>query len=257
MESQQNESIRINKFLSAAGVLSRRKADEEINAGRVFLNGNPASCGDRVGKQDRVIWNGRTFTLGDLKKKPVILAYYKPLGLVCTSAEADPASIFRKINYPEKLIYVGRLDKDSQGLLLLTTDGELANAVQKARNHHEKEYIVRVNRPVTEEFLRGLRRGGIPLGDRKTRKCTAQRQGENSFRIVITEGINRQIRRMCQAFDYRVVYLKRIRVMNIRLGDLKPGEYRELTGSEEKELRRLIRTGEAGLQKKTGLRLGE
>ncbi len=231
--------IRINKYLSEAGVLSRRKADEAVESGEVLINGKEAHSGDKVGTSDVVTYKGTEIKLKD---KKVVLAYYKPIGLVCTSKEADPDSIFRKIDYPDRLIYVGRLDQASQGLLLLTNDGDLANKIQKARNHHEKEYIVRVGSEVTDEFIKKASAGGLvfhELNGRTTKPCKIIKQGPQSFRIILTEGINREIRRICENFGYRVSYLKRIRVMNIELGDLKPGEYRELTETEIKNLRKL------------------
>lgn len=230
-----SEGIRINKYLSEAGVLSRRKADEEIERGSITVNGVTAVAGQKVFPGDEVCYKG--IPVGN-KQKNVIIIYNKPLGLVCTAKEADKDSIFRKLDYPERLIYVGRLDKDSQGLLLLTTDGELANTIQRSRNGHEKEYVVRVDKDIDEAFLKGMR-NGVPILDTVTKKCRVTKQGNRSFRIVLTQGLNRQIRRMCDHFGYRVVFLKRIREMNIMLGDLKPGEYRELTEEEEKELRRL------------------
>lgn len=233
------EKIRINKYLSECGVLSRRKADEAIEKGLITVNGRPAEKGDRVSDEDEVLYNGSPVKSRESIER-VILAYNKPLGLVCTAKDADKDSLFRKIDYPDMLYYVGRLDKNSQGLVLLTNDGELANSIQKARNDHEKEYVVRVNKPITEEFLKGMA-GGVPLEERTTKKCKLRKTGPNTFRIILTEGINRQIRRMCEYFDYRVVFLKRVRVMNIGLGDLPLGEYRRITASEEAELRRLCK----------------
>lgn len=232
---QNDDLIRINKYLSQAGILSRRKADEAIEAGLVTLNGETAVAGDKVGPGDSVCYKGKP--VGSANKEKVILAYNKPLGLVCTSKEADKDSIFHHIDYPGMLYYVGRLDKNSQGLLLLTNDGELANKIQKARNNHEKEYVVRVDKPVTEEFLKGMS-DGVML-DRMTKKCKVKKISTNTFNIIITEGINRQIRRMCECFDYRVVFLKRIRVMNIKLGNLEKGAIRKLTKQEEEVLRKL------------------
>ena len=191
--------------------------------------------GETVHEGDEVRFKGN---LVSAKKNDVIILYNKPLGLVCTSKEADKDSIFRKLDYPGKLIYVGRLDKDSQGLLLLTTDGDLANRIQKSRNNHEKEYVVRVDKDIDENFIKGMR-GGVPILDTVTKKCKCVKQGNRSFRITITQGLNRQIRRMCEYFGYKVVFLKRIRELNIELGNLKPGEYRKLTPAEEAELRRL------------------
>ncbi len=230
------EAIRINKFLSEAGVCSRRQADAALANGEITINGVMAELGAKVTEDDLVCYQGKPVE----KKNPVvILAYNKPMGLVCTSKEADKDSIFRKLDYPIRLNYVGRLDKDSQGLLLLTNDGELANQIQKSRNNHEKEYIVRVDKEITNEFLTGMR-NGVPILDTVTKKCIVKKQGPRTFRIVLTQGLNRQIRRMCDYFDYKVVFLKRIRVMNVQLGDLKPGAYRQLTPVEEAELRRSL-----------------
>ncbi|MCR5228353.1 MAG: pseudouridine synthase [Eubacterium sp.] len=239
-----NEGIRINKYLSQAGVLSRRKADEAVDRGDVTINGRVAISGDKVNTGDVVEYLGKPVTVEKVER--VILAYNKPLGLVCTSKEADKDSIFRKLDYPDMLYYVGRLDKNSQGLLLLTNDGELANQIQKARNNHEKEYVVRVDKPLTAAFVKGMM-GGVPLevdGEDKirvTKECVVEQIGKNTFRIIITEGINRQIRRMCEHFGYRVTFLKRVRVMNIPLGNLPLGHYRKLSANEEKTLREMCK----------------
>ncbi len=241
------DSIRLNKYLSSAGVLSRRKADEAISLGKVTINGKVAEMGDKVNEGDQVRYNGKLVSIEN--KEYVIIAYNKPLGLVCTAKDADKDSIFRKIDYPDMLYYVGRLDKDSQGLILLTNDGDLANNIQKARNNHEKEYVVRVDKEVTEEFIKAIG-SGIPLdidandpslGKRFTKRCKVERTGKNTFRIILTEGMNRQIRRMCQYFGYRVVFLKRVRVMNIGLGNLPIGQYRRLSKNEEETLRKMVR----------------
>ncbi len=238
------DSIRINKYMSQAGVLSRRKADEALQNGEITINGKLAQAGDMVAPGDVIKYKGNVITLSD--KEKVIIAYNKPLGLVCTSKDADKDSIFRKLDYPDMLYYVGRLDQNSQGLLLLTNDGQLANEIQRARNNHEKEYIVRVDKPITESFLRGMS-NGVPLEERTTKKCKItrvssddMRKSKFTFRIIITEGINRQIRRMCEYFGYKVVFLKRVRVMNIGLGNLKIGEWRVLTKNEEEKLRKMI-----------------
>jgi len=229
-----SEAIRLNKFLSEAGVLSRRKADEAIDKGEICINGHVALMGDKVTEEDTVTYKGEVVSS---RKKVVIYAYNKPLGLVCTAENADKDSLFKKTKFPVSVNYVGRLDKDSQGLLLLTNDGDLANQIQKARNNHEKEYIVRVDHEITSDFLKKMQ-NGVPILDTVTKKCVLKKQGTHSFKIIITQGLNRQIRRMCEYFGYRVVYLKRIRVMNVELGDLQPGEYRELTKEEERILRR-------------------
>ncbi len=264
----EQEEIRINKYLSQAGVLSRRKADEAIERGEIRINGVTAVTGDRVKPGDEVSYKGRVVGAEEATKERVILAYNKPLGLVCTSKDADKDSIFRKIDYPDMLFYVGRLDKNSQGLILLTNDGELANQIQKARNNHEKEYVVRVDKPLTAEFVKGMM-NGVPLeiesktgperghgideksaGEqlnsekkiRVTKRCEVKQTGKNTFRIILTEGINRQIRRMCEHFGYRVTFLKRVRVMNIPLGNLPVGEYRRITKNEEAKLRETIKS---------------
>ena len=228
-----NEPIRINKYLSEAGVLSRRKADLAVEAGEVMINGVPASMGSKVLAGDVVTYRGEVV---QPQASTHVYAYNKPLGLVCTSREADKDSIFRSLSLPVPCMYVGRLDKNSQGLLLLTNDGDLSNSLQKARNHHEKEYVVRVDHPITVEFLKQMS-SGVEILDTVTRPCKVVKQGQNSFRIILTQGLNRQIRRMCEALGYKVVFLKRIRECNILLGELAPGEYREILGEELKILR--------------------
>ena len=238
-----NNLVRINKFLSQHSELSRRKADEAIENGRVSFNGRPAVLGDMVGEGDEILLDGApleaegSVNTGDRK---VVIAFNKPLGQVCTSKDADRKSIFNLNQFPVKLYYVGRLDKDSQGLLLLTNDGDLANEIQRPRNEHEKEYIVRVDSPITNEVIDQMSRG-VPILDTITRPCIIKRQGPNTFRIIIKQGLNRQIRRMCEYFGLKVTFLKRVRVMNISLGNLEPGEYRELTPKEEKQLRELLK----------------
>ena len=230
------ERIRINKYLSQAGVLSRRKADEAVQNGEITINGMVATMGETVSENDEVRYKGDLVTP---RKEKVVIAYNKPLGQECTSAEASKDSVFNYVDFPEMLYYVGRLDKNSQGLLLLTNDGELSNEIQKARNNHEKEYVVRVNKPLTAEFVNGMR-GGVPLEERSTKKCKVKQIGKNTFNIILTEGINRQIRKMCEYFGYRVEYLKRVRVMNIELGNLEKGKWRYLTPEEVSKLRSMI-----------------
>ena len=230
------ERIRINKYLSQAGVLSRRKADEAVQNGEITINGMVATMGETVSENDEVRYKGDLVTP---RKEKVVIAYNKPLGQECTSAEASKDSVFNYVDFPEMLYYVGRLDKNSQGLLLLTNDGELSNEIQKARNNHEKEYVVRVNKPLTAEFVNGMR-GGVPLEERSTKKCKVKQIGKNTFNIILTEGINRQIRKMCEHFGYRVEYLKRVRVMNIELGNLEKGKWRYLTPEEVSKLRSMI-----------------
>lgn len=227
--------IRLNKYLSDAGVCSRREADRLTEAGRVTVDGCPAEVGQKVTVGQVIAVDGRPVRLQERK---VVLALNKPVGVVCTTGEKDRApNVVDLIDYPIRVYPVGRLDKDSEGLLLLTNDGALMDAILRARNGHEKEYLVEINRPVTEEFLRGMA-AGVPILDTVTRPCTVEKTGRNQFRIILTQGLNRQIRRMCEYFDCRVVSLKRVRVVNIRLNGLKPGEWRELTKAQEQELRR-------------------
>lgn len=228
--------IRLNKYISDSGVCSRRQADVLIEQGKITVDGEVANLGTRVSSESVVIYNGKRIRP---IRKQVIYAYHKPIGLVCTSKDADKDSIFLKTEFPTPVNYVGRLDKDSSGLLLLTNDGELSNEIQKARNNHEKEYQVRVNRDLTDEFIEDMQRG-VPILDTVTKPCRVKKQGARNFSIILTQGLNRQIRRMCDYFGYRVVHLKRVRVMNVKLGDLRPGSFRELTPNEERELRRLV-----------------
>jgi 23S rRNA pseudouridine2604 synthase len=236
-ENYTNDGTRLNKFLSECGVMSRRQADREIEAGNVTVDGQVADLGCRVTDDSRVYYKGVRVSR---RSQSVIYAYNKPMGQVCTSKEADADSIFAHVEFPERVYYVGRLDKDSSGLLLLTNDGELANDIQKSRNNHEKEYNVRVNKDLTEEFLQGMREG-VPILDTVTKKCRIKKTGARTFSIILTQGLNRQIRRMCDYFGYHVVYLKRVRVMNVKLKDLRPGTYRKLTAEEEKCLRDMVK----------------
>ena len=228
------EAVRINKYLSEAGVCSRRGADRLIEEGRVSVNGTLAFLGSVVKNSDEVRVDGN---LVSKKTDKILIAFNKPRGIVCTTA--DPKSkdmnIIEYINYPERIFPVGRLDKDSEGLILLSNDGDLSNKIMKARNFHEKEYEVEVDKPFDDEFLKRMSEG-VPILDTVTRKCTLKRTGKTSFNIILTQGLNRQIRRMCEYFGYKVVRLKRIRIMNIKLGNLKSGTYRNITDKEYEEL---------------------
>lgn len=225
------EQIRLNKYLAMCGVCSRRDADKLIEQGKVWINGVPAVMGQTVNVSDRITVNGKTLAG---RKENVVLAYYKPVGVTCTEKDVHAEKkITDVINYPVRVTYAGRLDKDSEGLILLTNDGELINAVMRGANHHEKEYVVKVDKEITSDFLKRMGEG-IYLKDLEltTRKCEIFRMGKFTFRIVLTQGVNRQIRRMCKALGYQVKSLKRVRVMNIKLGDLKYGAWREVTGDE-------------------------
>ncbi len=227
--------MRLNKYLSDAGYCSRRQADRLVEAGRVRVDGRTAVLGQRIGEGQEILVDGKEIRPD---KKKIVLAFNKPKGIVCTTEKREKNNIIDYIRYPERIYPMGRLDKDSEGLILLTNDGELMNEILRARNHHEKEYEVRVDRPVTKEFLDRMSRG-VEILDTVTRPCQVSQTGTCSFRIILTQGLNRQIRRMCEALGYRVRHLRRYRIMNIRLGDLESGKYRELTGKEYEELQRL------------------
>lgn len=237
-----SETVRLNKYLSAAGFCSRRKADEFIAAGKVKVNGVIADMGMRVSNEDEVSVNGKVIHCENSFK---MLVFYKPKGYACTAHRGDSSGIFKNFDLDSDLKYVGRLDKDSEGVLLLTNDGDLCNEIAKARNQHEKEYIVTVNRNITEEFLKGMAEGvRIYNADKDiwvtTNPCKMDRMNDKTFRIILTQGLNRQIRKMCEHFEYRVVKLKRIRVMNIEIQDMKPGDIRKVSEEELSELRRRI-----------------
>ncbi|MCI8694413.1 MAG: rRNA pseudouridine synthase [Lachnospiraceae bacterium] len=237
------EELRVNKYLARCGVCSRREADRLIAQGEVLVNEEPAQPGMTVGEGDEIIVQGRRVSG---IRDSVVLAFYKPFGVTCTERDTHAEkTIFDLVQYPVRVTYAGRLDKESEGLLLLSNDGDLIQAMMKGANRHEKEYLVKADKEITPEFLRKMA-GGIYLEelDATTRECRVWKTGKDTFRIILTQGMNRQIKRMCAACGYRVRHLKRVRVMHVTLGDLKPGEYRELG---EEELRRLYR--ECGLSR--------
>lgn len=236
------DTIRLNKYLSAAGVCSRRKADEWIAEGKVLVNGVPADMGMQVAETDQISIDGWIIK----KEEPFkLVVFYKPKGFACTSHRGDASGIFRNFLLDADLKYIGRLDKDSEGLLLLSNDGDLCNEISKARNQHEKEYVVTVNRTITEEFLKKMAEG-VRIHDSNkdvwvvTNPCRLKKKNDKSFSIILTQGLNRQIRKMCEQFEYKVVKLRRIRVMNIEIGDMKPGDIRMATKEELAELQRRI-----------------
>lgn len=233
------EEIRLNKFLSEMGICSRREADRLIEEGKVFVDGEKAVVGMKIQGTEKIICDGKDISQ-KVKDRPVLLAVHKPRGIVCTTSSKDKAeNIVEFLNYPIRVYPIGRLDKDSTGLMLMTNQGDLVNKILRETNAHEKEYLVRVNKPVTEEFLRKMSQG-VEILDTVTKPCRVEKTGTYTFRIILTQGLNRQIRRMCSVFDYRVVSLKRVRIMNIWLGDLEPGEYREVTEREWKKLSWLL-----------------
>lgn len=228
--------MRINKYLSDMGFCSRRQADRLIAEGKVFVDGKPVDMGTRLNQEQVVEVNGKVIgTMNDIRiVERVLLAVNKPVGVVCTTSENDRAkNIVEMVNYDQRIYPIGRLDKDSRGLILMTNKGNLVNDILRASNFHEKEYIVTIDRGVNEDFLNMLARGVMlkELGVR-TRRCRTWKISDTQFGIILTQGLNRQIRRMCEAFDRKVVDLKRVRIMNIELGDLKEGEYREITPAE-------------------------
>lgn len=228
--------MRINKYLSDAGFCSRRQADRLAEEGRITINGVRINAGAQVEESDTVCVDGKEICP---EQKKVYLAFYKPRGIVCTAEKREKNNVIDYLNYPVRIYPAGRLDKESEGLLLMTNDGEIVNGIMRARNYHEKEYMVWVNRPVTDEFLERMK-AGVPILNTVTRPCKARKIKENCFSIILTQGLNRQIRRMCEALGYRVVRLKRVRIMNIRLDGLEPGKYRELTESELRQIRKKI-----------------
>lgn len=225
------EEIRLNKYLASCGICSRRDADGLIGQGAVTVNGSPAEQGMKVTDKDEVCVHGRKVAGPDRK---VVLAYYKPAGVVCTERDVHAEKIvIEEVKYPIRVTYAGRLDKDSEGLLLMTNDGSLIDAMMRGANHHEKEYIVKVDKEWTEEALEHMRQG-VYLEELEvtTRPCEIERMGFKTIRMVLTQGLNRQIRRMCSTQGYHVAALKRTRVMSVGLSGLKPGEYRELSKEE-------------------------
>lgn len=232
-KDQDDDGIRLNKFISEAGLASRRGSDRIIEEGRVTINGNPAVLGDKVFSEDKVCVDGKEI---ERVKEDIILAFYKPVGITSTASPGDENNVIDFIGYPKRIFSIGRLDKDSEGLLLMTNNGDLADMIMRSRNEHEKEYIVTVNKNITGEFVRHMMKG-VQLPDGKvTRKCMIEEIGPKEFKIVLKQGLNRQIRRMCEQLGYDVVNLKRIRVVNITLGNLKEGRYRDISKKEREEL---------------------
>ncbi len=233
------ELYRLNKYLSDAGVCSRRAADAAIEAGHVIVNGEVAVMGMKVTSDDMVLFNGKP--VSNKSKKEVLIAYNKPAGIVCTAEKREKNNIIDHLNYPERIYPIGRLDKDSTGLILLTNQGDLVNKIMRAVNAHEKEYVVTVDKEITADFIKKMA-NGVYLDELEvtTRKCQIKKLGPNKFNIILTQGLNRQIRRMCQALGYHVRTLKRVRIMNINLGDLKEDTYRDITPSELKKLKKML-----------------
>jgi 23S rRNA pseudouridine2604 synthase len=228
---------RINKYLSEIGYCSRREADKLIHTGRVMVNGEKAQMGVKVSPNDKIAVNGEMLNSPTIKQ--VYLAFNKPKGIVCTTdTHIEKDNIIDYINYPKRIFPVGRLDKPSEGLIFLTNDGDIVNKILRARNHHEKEYVVKVNKPITKAFIHKMG-NGVPVLDTITKKCFVKQTHKNQFRIILTQGLNRQIRRMCEHLNYRVTELKRVRIMNVKL-DIKVGKWRYLRPDELKILNQLL-----------------
>ncbi len=231
------KQTRINKYLSEVGYCSRRAADKLINQGRVTINGQVPEMGTKIIPGDEVRVDGEL--ISEPKDKPVYLAFNKPIGIVCTTdTKVEKDNIIDFINYPKRIFPIGRLDKPSEGLIFLTNDGDIVNKILRARNHHEKEYLVTVDKPITKKFLDQMANGVLIL-DTVTRKCEITEINKYQFKIILTQGLNRQIRRMCEYLDYRVKKLRRIRIMNVKL-DIPVGKWRDLTREELLEINRLV-----------------
>jgi len=232
-----NETTRLNKYFSEIGFCSRRGADKLIEQGRVLINDQLAVVGQKVNSEDLIKVDGEI--LNTKKERQIYLAFNKPVGIVCTTdTRVEKDNIIDFINYPTRIYPIGRLDKPSEGLILLTNDGDIVNKILRARNNHEKEYLIFVNKPITDDFISKMGMG-VPILETVTRKCFVKQTHKKQFRIILTQGLNRQIRRMCEYLDYRVIKLKRIRIMNIKL-DIEVGKYRELTSKEVKSIKELV-----------------
>jgi 23S rRNA pseudouridine2604 synthase len=234
---KEEQTTRINKYLSEVGYCSRRAADKLIEQGRVTVNGAVPEMGTKITATDEIRVNGEL--VGKPKEKFTYLAFNKPVGIVCTTdTGVEKDNIIDFINYPKRIFPIGRLDKPSEGLIFMTDDGDIVNKILRARNNHEKEYIVAVNKPVTSDFLRKMS-CGVPILDTVTKPCKVEKIDKNTFRIILTQGLNRQIRRMCEHLEYRVKRLQRIRIMSIEL-DIEIGKWRHLTENELQEINRLV-----------------
>ncbi|MCG9970190.1 23S rRNA pseudouridine(2604) synthase RluF [Christiangramia crocea] len=233
------EEVRINKYLSQLGYCSRREADKLIDQGRITINDEVPEMGTKVSPGDIVKVDGKPVSKAELKEPNVYLAFNKPVGIVCTTdTRVEKDNIIDYINYPKRIFPIGRLDKPSEGLIFLTNDGDIVNKILRARNNHEKEYVVAVNKPITSDFIKRMA-NGVPILDTVTRKCEVEKLGKHTFRIVLTQGLNRQIRRMCEFLGYEVTSLKRIRIMNVEL-DIPVGKWRDLTREELKTINELL-----------------
>lgn len=248
--AEEQQTINLNKWISDTGYCSRRAADELIRSGKVTIDGVVATLGNRIAGHETVLVEGKPL---NAKEPMVFIAFNKPVGITCTTDVSERDNIIDYINHPNRIFPIGRLDKPSEGLIFLTNDGNIVNKILRAGNSHEKEYIVTVDKPIDKNFIDAMR-NGIPILDTVTQKCKVFKEGKNTFRIILTQGLNRQIRRMCEYLEFEVLTLKRIRIMNITLEDLPVGYWRNLSEPELKEIYRLsensIKTKEASIPKK-------
>ena len=234
---EEQKLVRINKYLSEVGFCSRRAADKLLEEGKITINGKVPELGTKVCVDDEIKVNGKL--IQENTNKPVYIAFNKPVGIVCTTdTKVEKDNIIDYINYPSRIFPIGRLDKPSEGLIFLTNDGDIVNKILRARNNHEKEYIVTVNRPITKEFIEAMS-SGVPILDTVTRPCKVDQLHIKEFRIILTQGLNRQIRRMCEYLDYRVTKLKRVRIMNVNL-DIGVGKWRDLTKEELNTINEMV-----------------
>lgn len=231
---------RLNKFISESGVCSRREADAFIEQGRVSVNGKAPELGQKVSEQDKVTLNGKLIKpSADDKTDRVYIAYYKPIGITCTTERKVKGNIVEAIKHPQRIFPIGRLDKPSEGLILLTSDGDIVNKILRAENAHDKEYLVTVDKPLNSKFVKRMEQG-VPILGTVTKPCQVKLKGKKAFNIVLTQGLNRQIRRMCEYLGYEVIKLKRVRIMHLNLAGLKPGQWRELSEQELKQLNQAV-----------------
>lgn len=238
----QNEPMRLNKYLSDSGVCSRREADRLVEQGKITIDGKPAVLGQKVTLDQTVLVNGKPLKR---EEERILIAFNKPRGIVCTTSKQEKDNIVDYLNFSKRIYPIGRLDKDSEGLILLTNKGDIVDKILRGSNYHEKEYVVTVNKKITKEFVEGME-AGVPILDTMTRPCKLHVMNDKMFRIIISQGLNRQIRRMCEYFGYRVQTLKRVRIMNIQLNHLKTGTYRNITNAEWKQLNELLNKDRKG-----------
>lgn len=238
----QNEPMRLNKYLSDSGFCSRREADRLVEQGKVLIDGEVAVLGQKVIPGQHIMVNGKSL---EREEERILIAFNKPRGIVCTTSSKEKDNIVDYLNFGKRIYPIGRLDKDSEGLILLTNKGDIVDKILRGSNYHEKEYVVTVNKKITKEFVEGMQ-AGVPILDTVTRPCTLHVMNDRTFRIVISQGLNRQIRRMCEYFGYRVQTLKRVRIMNIQLNHLKSGAYRNLSNAEWKQLNALLNKDRKG-----------